>query len=92
MKNRITKKLIDRYYGLSSKALEMARKVVVKGKEKEAGEIFKMAECYLSDALHFKEKGDLVNAYGALNYAHGWLDCGAGLKIYRVKDNRLFTV
>ena len=51
-----------------------------------------MVEAYLSDSQYFKDKKDFINAYGALNYAHGWLDCGARLKIYKVTDNKLFTI
>ncbi len=90
--NKITKEKIDKYYDLSSRALEMAREVVARGRKKDAEEIFLMVKCYLSDSVHFKEKGDYVNAYGALNYAHGWLDCGARLKIFNVKDDKLFTI
>jgi hypothetical protein len=92
MKDKITLSKIDKYYKLSSEALVIAKKNVVKNKKKESEEIFLMVSSYLSDAMHFKEKGDLVNAYGALNYVHGWLDCGARLKVYEVTDNRLFTV
>ena len=90
MQNQITKQKIEKYYSLTSKALEIARKSIAK--EKQAREIFLMVECYLSDAKHFQQKGDFVNAYGALNYAHGWLDAGARLKIFRVKDSNLFTI
>jgi len=92
MKNIITKAKIDKYHKLSSKALGIAKKAVVKSKEKQAKEIFLMVECYLSDAKHFQDKGDFVNSFGALNYAHGWLDAGARLKIFKVSDNKLFTV
>jgi len=92
MQNRITKEKIEKYYQLSSKALGIAKKNVSKGKQKQAKEIFIMVECYLSDALHFQEKKDFVNSFGCLNYAHGWLDSGARLKIFNVKDNKLFTV
>jgi len=92
VKNRITKVKIDKYYDLSSRALKIARDKVVKSRKKEADEIFLMVECYLSDALHFKDKDDFVNAYGALNYAHGWLDCGARIGVFKVKDDRLFTI
>ena len=92
MKDKITLSKIDKYYKLSSEALVIAKKNVVKNKKKESEEIFLMVSSHLSDAMHFKEKGDLVNAYGALNYVHGWLDCGARLKVYEVTDNRLFTV
>ena len=90
MKNKITKSKIEKYYHLTSKALVIAKKAVVKSKQ--AKEIFLMVECYLADSKHFEKIKDYVNAYGALNYAHGWLDAGARLKIYRVTDNRLFTI
>ncbi len=51
-----------------------------------------MTTNYLSDAAHFEEKEDYVNAFGALNYAHGWLDSGVRLGIFDVRDNSLFTI
>ena len=51
-----------------------------------------MVECYLSDAKHFEKNKDYLNSFGAIYYAHGWLDCGARLKIFNVTDNKLFTV
>ena len=50
-----------------------------------------MVERYLQDAQHFKEKGKIVDAFAALNYAHGWLDAGARLGLWDVHDSRLFT-
>ena len=47
---------------------------------------------YLSDAKHFESQGNWVLAFGALNYAHGWLDAGARLKIFKVTDTKLFTI
>lgn len=90
--DKITKPLINKYRTISEKALAIAKKNITKGKEQEAKEIIEMVECYLSDSKHFEKTNNLVNAYGALNYAHGWLDCGARLKIFNVKDNKLFTV
>jgi hypothetical protein len=94
--NKITKTKLEKYYNLTSKALNIAKKAIEKSKDKskqkQAKEIFIMVKCYLEDSQHFQKKGDYVNAYGALNYAHGWLDAGARLKIYKVKDNKLFTV
>jgi len=37
-----------------------------------------MARSYYSDAVHFKETGDYVNAFASVNYAHGRLDRDAG--------------
>ena len=59
----------------------------------QAKDFLNMAENYFSDATHFfKDKNDWVLAYGALNYAHGWLDAGARSGLFKVKDSRLFTV
>jgi hypothetical protein len=54
--------------------------------------VLDMASRYFSDAGHFEEKGDVVTAFAALNYAHGWLDAGARLGLFKVNDSTLFTV
>ncbi|MBD3304297.1 DUF357 domain-containing protein [Candidatus Woesearchaeota archaeon] len=55
--------------------------------------VFDMAKRYFEDAKHFREKGDVVTAFAALNYAHGWLDAGARLGLFDVgRDSELFTV
>lgn len=92
MDKEIKKEKIKKYYEITGKALEIAKKSITKGKEQEAKEIIQMVECYLSDSRHFEKQGNYVNSYGCLNYAHGWLDAGARLKIFNVKDNKLFTV
>lgn len=92
MENKITKEKITRYSNLTSTALEKARKSIIKGKEKQAKEIIDMVSNYLSDAKYFERKKDFVNAFAALNYAHGWLDSGVRLDVFKVKDNKLFTV
>ncbi|MBD3253389.1 DUF357 domain-containing protein [Candidatus Pacearchaeota archaeon] len=89
---KISKSKIERYYNTTDKALEIAKKSVAKNKQKQAKEIILMVECYLADSKHFEKNKDFINAFAAINYAHGWLDCGARLKIFNVKDNRLFTV
>jgi uncharacterized protein len=80
-----------KYRKLTQEALAIAKKNIVKGKENEARDIIQMVECYLADSIHFEKQGHLVNAYGCLNYAHGWLDCGARLKVFNVNDTRLFA-
>jgi hypothetical protein len=50
-----------------------------------------MVSRYISDAKHFYNKNDYVNAFAALNYAHGWLDAGARSGVFDVHDSRLFT-
>jgi len=90
--NKITKEKIEKYFKLTSTALEKAKKAIIPEKENYAKEIIDMVSNYLSDAKHFEEKGDFVNAFAALNYAHGWLDSGVRLDIFETKDDKLFTV
>ena len=92
MKDKITKEKLEKYFKLTSKSLEIVKKNIIKGKENYAKEIIEMVENYLSDAKHFEENEDFVNAFGALNYAHGWLDSGVRLDIFEVDDNELFTI
>lgn len=92
MENTITQEKLNKYKTLTSEALKIARKSVIKGKEKQAKEIIDMVSNYLSDAGFFEKKQDFVNAFAAINYAHGWLDSGVRLGVFKVKDNKLFTV
>ena len=92
MENKITKQKINKYRILTNKALKVVQKSIAKGKENYAKEIINMVSNYLSDAEHFEKKQDFVNAFAALNYAHGWLDSGVRLDIFNVKDDKLFTV
>lgn len=90
--NKITKGKVEKYFKLTSTALKKVKKSIIKGKENYAKEIIDMVSNYLSDAKHFEEKQDLVNAFAALNYAHGWLDSGVRLDIFKTDDDRLFTI
>jgi len=90
--NIICERRLEKYFSLTEKALKMAKENITKGKEKEAKEILEMATCYVSDAHHFEKQGHFVNAFAALNYAHGWLDTGSRLGIFNVQDNNLFVI
>lgn len=90
--NKITKEKIEKYFKLTSSALKEIKKKIIKGRENHAKEIIEMVENYLSDARHFQNKEDYVNAFGALNYAHGWIDSGVRLEVFDVDDDKLFTV
>lgn len=92
MEDKITKEKVDHYRNLTETALAEVKKNIVSGKELEAKEIFDMVENYLSDSKHFEEKEDLVNCFGAIYYAHGWIDCGVRLGIFDVSDDKLFTI
>jgi len=92
MKNKITKERLKKYFKLTSNALKEVKKNIIKGKENYAKEIIDMVSNYVSDAKHFEKKQDFVNAFAALNYAHGWLDAGVRLDVFDVKDDNLFTI
>ncbi len=92
LNNKITSEKLKKYFEITSSALKLAKKNIIYGKEKQAKEIIEMVENYLSDAKHFQSKKDFVNCFGAINYAHGWLDAGVRLEVFDVKDDRLFTV
>ena len=88
----IKKEKLEKYFNLTTTALEIIKKNIIKGKEKYAKEIIDMVSNYLSDAKHFEEKGDWINSFAALNYAHGWIDSGVRLDVFDVNDDKLFTV
>ena len=103
-KEKITPEKLSKYFDVTGRALKKVKIVekmpanlgsdADKGNWKKAAEDFlDMAQRYFSDAKHFEEKGDVVNAFACLNYAHGWLDAGARLGLFNVdRDNVLFTV
>jgi hypothetical protein len=93
MKDKITSKKIEKYLSITKKALEMAKSSECRQEfRKQRQDFLQMIEAYLSDSQHFLEKEDLVNSFAAVNYAHGWLDAGARLGIFQVRDSSLFTV
>ncbi|MBS3084542.1 DUF357 domain-containing protein [Candidatus Pacearchaeota archaeon] len=92
MEKEITEEKLDNYFKISETAFKLIKNKIAKGKEKKAKEIIEMVENYLSDAHYFKNEENFVNAFAALNYAHGWIDSGVRLRIFDVHDNKLFTI
>jgi len=92
MKNQITPEKLKKYFSVTERALEKVKESVISGKEKYAREIIEMVQNYISDAKHFEKKGDYVNSFAALNYAHGWIDSGVRLDVFEVDDENLFTI
>lgn len=91
--DKITDEKLEKYFEITSKALEKAEASSNKTSlVKEREDFLDMIKRYLSDAQHFREKGDKINAFAALNYAHGWLDAGARIGMFDVHDSKLFTV
>ncbi|GIU69632.1 MAG: hypothetical protein KatS3mg002_0868 [Candidatus Woesearchaeota archaeon] len=92
LKNKITQEKLQKYFFITGEALEKCKISMSKERLAEAKDFFDMASRYYDDAKYFESKGDYVLAYAALNYAHGWLDAGARIRLFNVKDSKLFTV
>ena len=89
----ITDEKLQKYFEITEKALKKAKESGNRTNLTDEREDFlDMIERYVADAHHFEKKNDKVNAFAALNYAHGWLDAGARLGIFDVHDSKLFTV
>ena len=90
----ITDEKLEKYFDITGQALKKAKENISKDSSKKefAADFLDMAQRYYNDAKYFKEKDDYVNAFAALSYAHGWLDAGARIKLFDVKDSTLFTV
>jgi uncharacterized protein len=74
----ITDEKIEHYMMTTGKALELVTiEPDLDAQARAAAHgVLDMAKRYYSDARHFRAKGDLVTAFAAINYAHGWIDCG----------------
>lgn len=95
MKDTITEERLSRYLDVTNRALEKLRVAAPPRSfgKRLADDFLNMATSYYNDALHFRTEGDLVNAFASVNYAHGWLDCGARLGLFDVgEDDKLFTL
>jgi hypothetical protein len=91
----VTSERIDKYLGLTAKALEKVSIIAEPGTEDhtKAEDILGMVNAYYSDAKYFLDDGRGDDAFAAINYAHGWIDCGVRLGYLDGKgDWKLFTL
>jgi len=88
------KEKLNKYIELTEKAFKKVKIKIPNDVDlKEAAEDFlDLANRYYKDALYFKERGKLLEAFAAINYSHAFLDAGARLKVFDVKDSKLFMV
>jgi len=95
MRDTISDEKIEKYLNTTKRALDKL-KIAAPARSfnrKLAEDFLNMATSYYSDALHFRSSGDYVNAFASVNYAHGWLDCGARIGLFDVgEDDKLFTL
>jgi len=91
----VTEEKLNHYLNLTKKAREKATPIPQEGTS-EAGQLailLRMADDYASDAKHFMKNGDYVRAFGAINYAHAWIDAGVKLRLLDGHgDDELFTL
>ena len=94
MSEIITIEKIERYLELTAKARAKATpKTSSEEDEKRLEVMIRMCDDYVSDAMHFASKGDLVSAFGAINYAHAWLDAAVRIGLMDGHgDDKLFTL
>ena len=94
MDDKVSQDKLEKYFEVTRTALEKAKSAPenLDVHDGTRADFLDMVERYLADAKHFRENGDIVNAFAALNYAHGWLDAGARIGLWDVGDSNLFTV
>ncbi len=86
---------INKYLDLTAKALAKVSIIGEKGIDDyaKAEDILGMVKAYHSDAKFFLDEGRGDDAFAAVNYAHGWIDCGVRLGYLDGKgDWQLFTL
>ena len=82
--NTLTNERLEREFKVTEKALKEL-KIIINKEDKnyeKAMHFIDTAKRYYEDAKYFKEKGDKASAFGALNYAHGWLDAGKNIGLF----------
>ncbi len=86
---------VKRYNDLTKTALKKIKICVPKNSALyEIAKDFKeMSENYFNDAEYYEKKGELLISLASYSYSHAWLDAGARLGLFDVKnDYRLFTL
>ncbi len=83
----LTDERLEREFRVTEKALKEAKIIVGKGHEyyKNALYFLDTAQRYCKDAEYFRKKGDKASAFGALNYAFGWIDAGRNIGLFEEK-------
>tara|TARA_B100001113_G_scaffold239151_1_gene196588 strand:+ start:2183 stop:2488 length:306 start_codon:yes stop_codon:yes gene_type:complete len=93
-KTTLTKERVSGYIAISKEARAKATpKDLDEKQEKNLESMMRMFDDYLSDAEHFLSEGDLIRAFGAVNYAHAWIDSAVRIELMDGHgDDRLFTL
>ena len=91
----VSRERVEKYLDITKRARKKATSLCQDGSSEaeRLRTMLRMADDYASDAAHFLSIGDHVRAFGAINYAHAWID--AGVKIGLLDghgDDVLFTL
>ena len=83
----LTDERLEREFKVTKELLDKIKIILDKEDKnyKVALEFLDTAQRYYNDAVYFKEKEDKASAFGALNYAFGWLDAGKKVKFFEEK-------
>ena len=92
--NIVSIELVEKYLALTEEARSKATPIANGDSEEERlVSMLRMCDDYASDARHFMQEGDLVRAFGAINYSHAWLDAAVRIGLLDGHgDDRLFTL
>lgn len=84
----LTNERLEREFKVTEKALKEIKIIIDKKHPhyKNALHFLDTAKRYYEDAKYFKEKGGKASAFGALNYAFGWLDAGRNIGLFEEAD------
>ncbi len=90
----LTVERVKHYLSITEKARAKATSLASTVEEESmVSTLLSMADDYASDAQYFLKQGDLIRAFGAINYAHAWIDAGVKLRLLDGHgDDVLFTL
>lgn len=90
----VTKEKVEKYLALTAEARAKATPIAESQEDvARLDSMMRMCYDYQADAKHFLEQGDLVRAFGAINYAHAWIDAAVRIGLMDGHgDDRLFTL
>ena len=90
----LTVERVKHYLSITAKARGQATSLASNPNEESMLKtLLSMADDYANDAEYFLNQGDLIRAFGAINYAHAWIDAGVKLRLLDGHgDDVLFTL
>tara|TARA_B100000214_G_scaffold372554_1_gene351025 strand:- start:327 stop:620 length:294 start_codon:yes stop_codon:yes gene_type:complete len=90
----ITEERVKKYISITLQARKKATpNNLSKADLEKLDSMIRMCDDYCSDAKYFLEKGDLVRAFGAINYSHAWIDAAVRIGLMDGhEDDVLFTL